>query len=873
MEASVRTNPPALRIVPWFQLFAFSREPNGSVSRLTLTGELRSGLRQPKHLELIVHRGGSATAFRPATVAANRRGGNRAERRRGESGATLKLQFSIPTAMLEDRHAEFRLLARRHGTLDLPWPVMAVVEAEAGGLRLSVGALAAAAGLGAATLLAAPAAALADGTTPATQTSSPASSPASSDVTASDTTSSDSTGSDGSTDPTSTDPTGDSTDPTSTVPTSTDPTGDSTDPTQCADPTDGSTDPSTTDPTDSSDPTQCTDASTGSDTTTDPAGTSTDPASTTATATDPTSTGSSSTDTTATTSTTDTTATTSTTDTTATTPPPVPTDSSPTDTTAAAPAPAATPPTADAPPAPQTTVGADQTTTTVMPAAAAPAAPAAVAPVTTTAKATTTTTVKKTVPSAGDSTSTKTTTSASGTSPSGSSPSGSSSSGSSAGSGSGTGAGASSSGSKGSDSTNGGTGSSSGGTNANGGAASIIEQAVKHSEVDLKLGGKVKRSEHTATGSTSPSKGDAKSSTPAKANAGASGSVAVSTFSELSPSTAGIWGGGSIWTNPFTAAQLENFGNTVDGIPMPAGGLIKIYKAAARKYNLPWEILAAINFVETDYGTDLSLSTAGAEGWMEFMPGTWAEYGEAVSRRGRILKDTPGNPWDARDAIYSAARLLVTDGAHTNLARAVYGYNHAGWYVQKVLTTAEELTSDTLKENVARRARDEKVAPVHPLNEVQDREFGEAEVASRSEDGAAIVNDELTAMRTSTRLLDGIQYTWGGGHSNWVVATGYDCSGFVSEILHSAGYLTSPQTTQTLPGQTGIAGGAGKWVTIYDRTDQAIEGDHVIIDIDGQWWESGGSGLDGGAERVHRIYNVNAGYLKTFNLRLHPVGL
>lgn len=297
-----------------------------------------------------------------------------------------------------------------------------------------------------------------------------------------------------------------------------------------------------------------------------------------------------------------------------------------------------------------------------------------------------------------------------------------------------------------------------------------------------------------------------------------------------------------------------------------------IYKQAARKYHLPWEILAAINYVETDYGSDLAVSTSGAEGWMEFMPGTWAEYGEAVSRNGRILGDKPGNPWDPRDAIFSAAKLLVQDGARKDLARAVFGYNHAGWYVQKVLSTAMQLTSDNLEANVARRAHDEKSAPKDPLTTVQNKEFGEAPVQSAKQDGQDIVFDELKSMTTTAKLLNGINYQWGGGHANWVVSTGYDCSGFVSEVLHTAGYLTTPQTTQTLPAQQGISSGAGKWVTIYDRTDEAIDSDHVIIDIDGQFWESGGGG-PAGAPRVHRIYNVSPSYLKTFNLRLHPEGL
>ena len=61
--------------------------------------------------------------------------------------------------------------------------------------------------------------------------------------------------------------------------------------------------------------------------------------------------------------------------------------------------------------------------------------------------------------------------------------------------------------------------------------------------------------------------------------------------------------------------------------------LLPIYQAAAVQYDVPWPILAAINEIETDYGTDLSVSSAGAEGWMQFEPGTAAVRGRRAERR------------------------------------------------------------------------------------------------------------------------------------------------------------------------------------------------------------------------------------------------
>ena len=65
--------------------------------------------------------------------------------------------------------------------------------------------------------------------------------------------------------------------------------------------------------------------------------------------------------------------------------------------------------------------------------------------------------------------------------------------------------------------------------------------------------------------------------------------------------------------------------------------LLPIYQAAGTAYGIPWQVLAAINEVETDYGRDLSVSSAGAEGWMQFLPAEWVQYG--VDANGDGFKD------------------------------------------------------------------------------------------------------------------------------------------------------------------------------------------------------------------------------------------
>ena len=113
--------------------------------------------------------------------------------------------------------------------------------------------------------------------------------------------------------------------------------------------------------------------------------------------------------------------------------------------------------------------------------------------------------------------------------------------------------------------------------------------------------------------------------------------------------------------------------------------LLPIFQAAGMQYGVPWQVLAAINEIETNYGGNLNVSSAGALGWMQFMPSTWDMYGVDANEDGR--KD-PSNPVDA---IFAAARYLHAAGAETDLRAAVFAYNHADWYVDSVLERAQAI--------------------------------------------------------------------------------------------------------------------------------------------------------------------------------------
>jgi murein DD-endopeptidase MepM/ murein hydrolase activator NlpD len=142
------------------------------------------------------------------------------------------------------------------------------------------------------------------------------------------------------------------------------------------------------------------------------------------------------------------------------------------------------------------------------------------------------------------------------------------------------------------------------------------------------------------------------------------------------------------WYDPFIvngAAEVPQF--YVQSFHIPPF-LLPIYQAAGAAYGIPWQTLAAINEVETDYGTNLNVSSAGAIGWMQFLPSTWRRYGVDASAAG--FQD----PYNAADAIFAAARYLAAAGGTHNLPGAIFAYNHSHAYVESVLLRAQLLSGE-----------------------------------------------------------------------------------------------------------------------------------------------------------------------------------
>jgi hypothetical protein len=146
-------------------------------------------------------------------------------------------------------------------------------------------------------------------------------------------------------------------------------------------------------------------------------------------------------------------------------------------------------------------------------------------------------------------------------------------------------------------------------------------------------------------------------------------------------------GGAPTGANP--DATIATFGPAPIGVPnfvidsfeIPPF-LLPIYQACGTQYGIPWEVLAAINKIETAFGTNLNVSSAGAVGWMQFIPSSWQTYGVDANGDGR--KD----PYNPVDAICAAAHYLHVAGGGKDLYHAIFAYNHADWYVQEVLLYA-----------------------------------------------------------------------------------------------------------------------------------------------------------------------------------------
>ena len=143
--------------------------------------------------------------------------------------------------------------------------------------------------------------------------------------------------------------------------------------------------------------------------------------------------------------------------------------------------------------------------------------------------------------------------------------------------------------------------------------------------------------------------------------------------------------------------RIELFGPSAEARADIPPEYMAFYRAAAEEAGIDWAVLAAIGKIESDHGRSPAPGVRSGQnrhgccaGPMQFftnkrMAGgrtTWDAYGRDANGDGRI------DVYDPADAIPAAARYLVANGAPQNYDRALFAYNHAGWYVERVKAQA-----------------------------------------------------------------------------------------------------------------------------------------------------------------------------------------
>lgn len=116
--------------------------------------------------------------------------------------------------------------------------------------------------------------------------------------------------------------------------------------------------------------------------------------------------------------------------------------------------------------------------------------------------------------------------------------------------------------------------------------------------------------------------------------------------------------------------------------PRPAEELLSYYRKAESASGVGWNYLAAINLIETAFGRIAGVSTAGAQGPMQFMPATFASYGGG------------GDIRSPHDSIMAAGRYLAANGFARDPDHALWRYNNSNEYVRAVSDYAAVLARD-----------------------------------------------------------------------------------------------------------------------------------------------------------------------------------
>lgn len=301
------------------------------------------------------------------------------------------------------------------------------------------------------------------------------------------------------------------------------------------------------------------------------------------------------------------------------------------------------------------------------------------------------------------------------------------------------------------------------------------------------------------------------------------------------------------------SAGAETFGASARAeLEIPARYL-SLYRQAAGRYGLDWAILAGVGKVECDHGRDPdpscteegAVNSAGAGGPAQFLASTWSQYGVDGDGDGRIDR------WDPADAIFGMANYLHASGAPGDYGKAIFAYNHAGWYVTEVehwaslYRGAAQATSGSGMESGVTMAW----SGVGPVEFTQ----GTQAVLSPRDGHVALVPAQappvVQAMVVAGNELQDLPYG-PTGHPDPRGADSEDCSSTVNYVLYRSGVRPISEIVGENPLAQDYVGwgdsGPGRWVTIYAATAPT---DHVFIVIAGLRLDTSHNGTDVGPNR------------------------
>lgn len=136
------------------------------------------------------------------------------------------------------------------------------------------------------------------------------------------------------------------------------------------------------------------------------------------------------------------------------------------------------------------------------------------------------------------------------------------------------------------------------------------------------------------------------------------------------------------------------------GFEVPADQL-RVMLDVSHETGIPWQVFAGIAKTESDFGRNMATSWAGAIGYGQFLPESWALYGNG------------GDPYDFRDAIPAMGRFLLDAGVTDDVSGALYTYNHSWPYVAQVLSYATSYGYSALGQTYARPGGQQLIWPVY----------------------------------------------------------------------------------------------------------------------------------------------------------------